>query len=57
MNIFEAARRGNLEELKKLIKDGADLNAKDDWGRTAMMWAAWSGHTDCVELLKNKGAK
>ena len=38
MDIIKAAVEGNLEELKKLIKGGADVNAKDNYGRTALMW-------------------
>lgn len=57
MNIIEAAMSGNLEELKKLISDGADVNAKNDDGKTALIYAAMYGHMDCVELLKKAGAK
>ena len=33
------------------FKNGADVNAKDPDGRTALYWASRNGHTDCVKLL------
>ena len=56
MNIIEAAENGNLEELKKLIKSGADVNAKNEYGNTALIYAAWNGHTDCLSALIVAGA-
>ncbi|MGQ9571383.1 MAG: ankyrin repeat domain-containing protein, partial [Thermodesulfovibrionales bacterium] len=35
---------------------GADINAKDKSGWTAIMWASKNGHTEIVEYLKGKGA-
>lgn len=52
MTIIEAAANGKLEELKKLISDGADVNAKNNNGWTALILAAWNGHKDCVKLLE-----
>ena len=52
MTIIEAAMSGNVEELKKLISDGADVNAKNNNGWTALILAAWNGHKDCVKLLE-----
>ena len=54
--LLSACRRGNLEEVEKLIEKGVDVNAKDDIGWTAMMWAAVNGHTEIIELLIDNGA-
>ena len=36
---------------------GADINAKDIKGNTALMWATKCGNTDIAESLKEAGAK
>ncbi|KAI8116792.1 Histone-lysine N-methyltransferase EHMT1 [Lucilia cuprina] len=61
-----AARTGNLEILKLIVhsykasKDVSQflsfINAQDDGGWTAMVWAAELGHTDIVSLLLQQGA-
>ncbi|MDD9901160.1 MAG: ankyrin repeat domain-containing protein [Alphaproteobacteria bacterium] len=40
----------------QLIDDGAALNAQDNDGGTALIHAAWKGHTDIVHTLLDKGA-
>jgi len=35
---------------------GADVNADDNTGQTALMQAAWFGHADVVRVLAEKGA-
>ncbi len=35
---------------------GADLDARDRWGRTALAWAAYNGHTGAVRILLGAGA-
>ena len=35
--LIEAARNGNKAEVERLLKAGADVNAKDDYGMTALM--------------------
>lgn len=48
---------GRLEtELRKGTKSMDDINAKDDWGRTALMWAAVRGDARSVLLLLRAGA-
>lgn len=39
-----------------LLKNGADIEAKDKFGRTALVYAATSGLTGMVDLLLNNGA-
>ena len=45
----------SVEEIKELLKKGADLEAKDGDGRTALMWAAMSGELDVVKYLIDNG--
>ena len=46
----------SLEEIKELLKKGADLEAKDGDGRTALMMAANWGELDVVKFLVEHGA-
>ncbi|MEO0166844.1 MAG: ankyrin repeat domain-containing protein [candidate division WOR-3 bacterium] len=54
--LIQAAKDGNMFVLKAAIEKGADINAKDKYGWTALMWASINGHTETVEYLKEKGA-
>lgn len=49
-----AADRGNLEVLTLLLDQGADVNAKDKNGYTAVDWAA---NDQVKEILQKRGAK
>jgi ankyrin repeat protein len=46
-----------LECVKLLLKLGADVNAVDDNGETAMHGAAYRNHPKLVQLLADSGAK
>jgi ankyrin repeat protein len=46
-----------LETVKLLVKLGADVNAVDKSGETAMHGAAYRNHPKVVQLLADKGAK
>jgi ankyrin repeat protein len=54
-NLIDAAVHGNNPEIERLLRLGADVNAKsrfNDW--TALMWAAYDGNMEtCALLLKN----
>lgn len=39
-----------------LIEQGADVNAKDGFGMTSLMWASYNGDVNLVKLLLEKGA-
>ncbi|MCF3607069.1 ankyrin repeat domain-containing protein [Planktothrix agardhii 1033] len=42
--------------VQLLLDTGADIQAKTNFGLTALMGAAGSGHKPIVELLLNSGA-
>ena len=46
----------SLEEIKELLKKGADVNVSDKYGQTALMKAAASGHLEVVKYLAEGGA-
>ena len=54
--LIEAAQNGQAEEVQALLEGGADVDAKDEAGMTALMWAALGGHTDTVKGLLDAGA-
>jgi len=54
--LIEAAQKGNLQVVQWLIDGGADLDASDLHGKTALMWAAGSGYDKVVQLLIDNGA-
>nr|XP_022906858.1 myotrophin [Onthophagus taurus] len=54
--ILYAADYGQTDVIEYLINNGANVNAKDKHGITALLAAIWEGHKDCVKLLLAKGA-
>jgi ankyrin repeat protein len=51
-----AAGKGDTVAVKELLDQGANVNAKEKDGRTAIMDAAYNGHADTVKLLLDRGA-
>lgn len=54
-----AAASGNLEKVKSLISQGAEINAVDEnttWEKTPLYAAAEKGHADVVAYLLEQGA-
>ena len=52
-----AIKEGNVAEVRRQLKAGAAVNAKDRYGQTALMLAAMGGHLEMVELLIAEGAE
>ena len=40
-----------------LLERGKDIMANDNYGKTALMWAARMRRTKTVDLLRERGAK
>jgi ankyrin repeat protein len=47
---------GDVEAVRRLIRAGADVNARNRYGQTAIMLAAHHGHATVVEALVEVGA-
>jgi ankyrin repeat protein len=44
------------EIVRMLIEHGFDINKRDDWGRTPLMWAAERAPLETVQFLIDSGA-
>jgi ankyrin repeat protein len=53
---FTAASEGDSAAVQAFLEQGADVNARDQWERTALYYAAEKGHKEVVELLLEHGA-
>ncbi|MBB3462019.1 ankyrin repeat domain-containing protein [Rhizobium sp. BK377] len=53
--LHDAARDGNVERVKQLADQGANLSEPDDTGEPALLIAALSGKADVVTLLLDRG--
>lgn len=54
--LIKNAGNGRFYNVEQLIKFGADVNIKNNYGWTAIMRAAAKGHVSIVEKLINSGA-
>lgn len=54
---YSAARIGSVSQLKRLLAQGADIDAKDEEDWTALNAASYEGYTNIVKILISKGAK
>lgn len=55
--MLQAALRGDLATVEKLVSQGANINYNDAWGNSAVFSAAWEGNTKALNLFYNLGAK
>ena len=56
ISLIQAAKNGNIELVKGALDNGANVNAKDADGWTALHQSALYGPKEVVELLITKGA-
>ena len=54
--LVTGARAKLMHVVQKALEDGADVNAGDATGRTALMWAAFQGNRPMAQLLLDRGA-
>jgi len=47
------ASLNNLDEIRKLIRSGVNVNFKDEEGRSALHWSVDRGHKEAATLLLN----
>ena len=55
-DIADAAQDKNAAAVKKLLKEGADVNAAQGDGMTALHWAALNGDAELASMLLYAGA-
>ncbi|NOY61603.1 MAG: hypothetical protein GXP10_00370, partial [Gammaproteobacteria bacterium] len=54
--ILQVARFGQQAALRSLLRDGADVESRDDAGNSALIVAAGAGHAAVVDMLLQAGA-
>jgi len=57
MDFFETCKKGHLEEIQAMIREGVDVNNRDENGWTPLMYAAWyNQNPEVVKVLLEAGA-
>jgi ankyrin repeat protein len=57
LRLIRAAEAGQTEEVKRLIRAGADINASDESGWTPYLAASSMGRLEAMRILKALGAR
>lgn len=55
-DLIQAAKKGDINEVRRLISEGANVNAKDNDGWTPLHWAVKNNHSTTAEVLLDNGA-
>lgn len=56
LKLIEAVKNGDIENTEDLLNSGEDIEQKDDYGWTALNWAAGKGYVSIIEKLLAAGA-
>lgn len=54
--LFEAVIKNDLQQVKLLVKDGANINAEDENGATLLIWAAYKADLSMIKYLVSQKA-
>src|SRR3954466_7947580 len=49
--LFDAARQGDVKQVQELLDKGADVNARNKFGATALWFAAYKNRVEVIKLL------
>lgn len=49
--LMDASKKGHIEKIRWLLEHGADVNIKDNEGKTALDIAQTKGFTEIADLL------
>ena len=55
-SLLLAAKKGDVNSVNKLLDQGADINCKDDLGKSPLIQASSEGHVNVIDVLLSKGA-
>jgi len=55
-DLYRAALLGDVKNVKRLVQEGSELDRKDEWGWTALIWAMRGKQKEVAEFLIAKGA-
>ncbi|MES2625988.1 MAG: ankyrin repeat domain-containing protein [Pseudomonadota bacterium] len=55
-DLVKLAERGQTEQIRQMLKDGADVNSKLNDGSTTLHWAVLNDQQDVVKMLLDAGA-
>jgi ankyrin repeat protein len=56
MDVYEAARQGNIDGIESAVEKGCDVNALDKYGKPPLWFAVQNGHSDACRILLARGA-